>query len=92
MVDDRVLEPKWRLGPWHSVYAEGKREVVGARNLDVSRHAEHRLAASSLPDPTRAMEEANRLEAEARAVFDPIGSVRDDSDEIRTLPGPSGAQ
>jgi superfamily II DNA or RNA helicase len=33
-VDDRALEPKWRLAPWHSVYAEGSREVVGARNLD----------------------------------------------------------
>ena len=36
-VDDWVLEPKWRLGPWHSVYADGKREVVGARNLDALR-------------------------------------------------------
>ena len=33
-VDDRALEPKWRLVPWHSVYADGAREVVGARNLD----------------------------------------------------------
>jgi superfamily II DNA or RNA helicase len=33
-VDDRALEPKWRLGPWHSTFADGKREVVGARNLD----------------------------------------------------------
>jgi superfamily II DNA or RNA helicase len=33
-VDDRALEPKWRLGPWHSSFADGKREVVGARNLD----------------------------------------------------------
>jgi hypothetical protein len=33
-VDDRALEPKWRLIPWHNTYADGKREVVGARNLD----------------------------------------------------------
>ena len=26
-VDDRALEPKWRLVPWHSAYADGKREV-----------------------------------------------------------------
>jgi hypothetical protein len=36
-VDDRALEPKWRLVPWHSVYADGTREVVGARNLDLLR-------------------------------------------------------
>ena len=36
-VDDRALEPKWRLVPWHSVYADGTREVVGARNLDTLR-------------------------------------------------------
>ena len=33
-VDDRALEPKWRLSPWHSSFADGKREVVGARNLE----------------------------------------------------------
>lgn len=33
-VDDRALEPKWRLGPWHSTFADGKPDVVGARNLD----------------------------------------------------------
>jgi SNF2 family DNA or RNA helicase len=36
-VDDRALEPKWRLIPWHSSFADGKREVVGARNLDTLR-------------------------------------------------------
>lgn len=36
-VDDRALEPKWRLAPWHSVFADGTREVVGARNLDTLR-------------------------------------------------------
>jgi superfamily II DNA or RNA helicase len=36
-VDDRALEPKWRLAPWHSTFADGKREVVGARNLDTLR-------------------------------------------------------
>ena len=28
-VDDRALEPKWRLVPWHSTYADGNREVIG---------------------------------------------------------------
>jgi len=32
-VDDRALEPKWRLLPLHSAYADGTREVTGARNL-----------------------------------------------------------
>ncbi len=36
-VDDRALEPKWRLLPWHSTFADGKRDVVGARNLDTLR-------------------------------------------------------
>ena len=36
-VDDRALEPKWRLAPWHSSFVDGKREVVGARNLDTLR-------------------------------------------------------
>ena len=36
-VDDRALEPKWRLAPWHSSFADGKREVVGARNLGTLR-------------------------------------------------------
>ncbi len=36
-IDDRALEPKWRLGPWHSVQADGGREVVGARHLDTLR-------------------------------------------------------
>jgi superfamily II DNA or RNA helicase len=36
-VDDRALEPKWRLSPWHSAYADGQKEVVGARNLDTLR-------------------------------------------------------
>ena len=40
-VDDRALEPKWRLVPWHSVYADGAREFVGARNLD---HLRARIA------------------------------------------------
>jgi superfamily II DNA or RNA helicase len=36
-VDDRALEPKWRLVPWHSAHADGQREVrevIGARNLN----------------------------------------------------------
>jgi hypothetical protein len=36
-VDDRALEPKWRLVPWHSTYADGNREVIGARNVDLLR-------------------------------------------------------
>ncbi len=36
-IDDMALEPKWRLMPWHSEYADGKREVVGARHLDTLR-------------------------------------------------------
>jgi hypothetical protein len=32
-VDDTVLEPKWRLAPWYSAHGDGRREVVGARNL-----------------------------------------------------------
>jgi hypothetical protein len=44
-VDDHALEPKWRLGPWHAVSADGSREVVGARHLDTLRA---RLAPSML--------------------------------------------
>ncbi|MGH7858344.1 MAG: DEAD/DEAH box helicase, partial [Candidatus Binatia bacterium] len=36
-IDDLALEPKWRLAPFHSVAADGRREVVGARNLDTLR-------------------------------------------------------
>jgi superfamily II DNA or RNA helicase len=36
-VDDLALEPKWRLGAFHSIRADGKREVIGARNLDTIR-------------------------------------------------------
>jgi SNF2 family DNA or RNA helicase len=32
-VDDRALEPKWRIGPAYSAYADGQHEVIGARNL-----------------------------------------------------------
>ncbi len=32
-VDDRALEPKWRLAAWFSAHGDGRREVVGARNL-----------------------------------------------------------
>ncbi|MBI5482310.1 MAG: DEAD/DEAH box helicase [Deltaproteobacteria bacterium] len=44
-VDDEALEPKWRLQPWHSEFADGRREIVGARNLDTLRE---RLAPSML--------------------------------------------
>jgi superfamily II DNA or RNA helicase len=36
-VDDMALEPKWRLNSMHSIRADGRREVVGARNLDTIR-------------------------------------------------------
>ena len=36
-VDDMALEPKWRLSSLHAIRADGRREVVGARNLDTIR-------------------------------------------------------
>jgi superfamily II DNA or RNA helicase len=36
-VDDMALEPKWRLSSLHATRADGRREVVGARNLDTIR-------------------------------------------------------
>lgn len=36
-IDDLALEPKWRLAPWHSTFADGAHGVVGARNLDTLR-------------------------------------------------------
>lgn len=36
-VDPRALEPRWRLVPWHTIYADGSTEIVGARNLGVIR-------------------------------------------------------
>ena len=36
-VDDMALEPKWRLSSLHAIHADGKREVVGVRNLDTLR-------------------------------------------------------
>ncbi|MEN8183683.1 MAG: DEAD/DEAH box helicase [Myxococcota bacterium] len=36
-VDDRALEPKWRLAPWHTVQADGRKGMVGARHLDTLR-------------------------------------------------------
>jgi SNF2 family DNA or RNA helicase len=36
-VDDRALEPKWRLAPWHATPVDGKAEIGGARNLDTLR-------------------------------------------------------
>ncbi len=44
-VDEPALEPRWRLPSWHSVRADGSREVIGARNLDTLRA---RLAPSML--------------------------------------------
>lgn len=36
-VDERALEPKWRLAPWHATLCDGIQEVAGARNLDTLR-------------------------------------------------------
>jgi len=36
-VDESVLEPKWRLAPWHATLCRGTQEVAGARNLDTLR-------------------------------------------------------
>ncbi|MDR3619780.1 MAG: DEAD/DEAH box helicase [Paludisphaera borealis] len=36
-VDDMALEPKWRLPAVHAVRADGRKEVVGVRNLDTLR-------------------------------------------------------
>lgn len=36
-VDDRALEPKWRLHPHHTALADGTREVKGARHLEALR-------------------------------------------------------
>lgn len=36
-VDDRALEPKWRLTPWHSIFSDGIKEVAGVRNLETLR-------------------------------------------------------
>ncbi len=36
-LDDPALEPKWRLAPWHSQTADGKREVIGAKELGTLR-------------------------------------------------------
>jgi hypothetical protein len=44
-VDEPALEPRWRLPGWHTVRADGNREVIGARNLDTLRQ---RLAPSML--------------------------------------------
>ncbi len=36
-VDERALEPRWRLGSWHALRHDGRRAIVGARNLDTLR-------------------------------------------------------
>ena len=36
-VDDFAMEPKWRLSAYHSVRADGRKEIVGVRNLDTLR-------------------------------------------------------
>jgi len=36
-VDDMAMEPKWRLVPWHTTYADGQAGAVGARNLTTLR-------------------------------------------------------
>jgi hypothetical protein len=44
-IDDQALEPKWRLVPWHSMYDDGKKHVVGARHLE---HLRERLKYSMI--------------------------------------------
>ena len=36
-VDDMALEPKWRLPAFHAMRADGRREIIGVRNLDTIR-------------------------------------------------------
>lgn len=36
-IDELALEPVWRLGPLHTVSADGEHAVAGARNLDTLR-------------------------------------------------------
>ncbi len=36
-VDDMAMEPKWRLVPWHTIYADGRTGAIGARNLTTLR-------------------------------------------------------
>jgi hypothetical protein len=36
-VDEMALEPKWRLNAFHSVYADGRHEVTGVRELETLR-------------------------------------------------------
>jgi hypothetical protein len=36
-VDDRALEPKWRLPAWHTTPVDGCTEIGGARNLETLR-------------------------------------------------------
>lgn len=36
-VDEHAMEPKWRLPALHSVLADGRKSVVGVRNLDTLR-------------------------------------------------------
>jgi len=36
-VDERAMEPKWRIGPWHLTLWDGAEQASGARNLDTLR-------------------------------------------------------
>jgi hypothetical protein len=36
-VDDHALEPRWRLSAFHTIRADGKKEVTGVRHLDTLR-------------------------------------------------------
>lgn len=36
-IDDRALEPRWRLVPYHARVADGRKDVVGVKNLDTLR-------------------------------------------------------
>ena len=85
-VDDLALEPKWRLAPWHAVFADGSREVVGARHLDtlrerVASHLLRRLRSevlSQLPprtDTTIPVEMTEAQREEHDALIQPIASI-----------------
>jgi superfamily II DNA or RNA helicase len=85
-VDDHALEPKWRLAPWHSVFADGRRETVGARHLDTLRErvAPHMLrrvrseVLSQLPprtDTVMPVEMTDAQREEHDALDRPIASI-----------------
>ena len=76
-VDDMALEPKWRLASLHSIRADGKREVVGARNLDTIRDRLQALhGAPRPPGCARPASVANRHPRSDRNDRSPDGRPR----------------